>query len=282
MSAASTLPPQLDLDGTIVVLTHPRTGSSLLMQTLRLLGVEVVGEAERADVAAAANPKGFYEHLGVIAHGLYAPMLAQHPALLRGHAVKVGLPTLSRRHSEPEWLALSSPRVVRLLPIRSPSESLRSEKTLFKEGAPRGSADIVFSARMLLRSYGVLTEWFTSPQHASAIPDCIDHRQAIDDPTGYVDRVARCARLQPTGAQRAAAIANIDRDLYRFRSDEPDPAQPPPNSHVQLLERIYQTLRRDAPDNWTRLHALLPRWTREPRQPPAASAASAPPPSPPA
>lgn len=278
MPAASSLPPHLDLEGTIVVLTHPRTGSSLLMQTLRLLGVEVVGEAERADVAAEANPKGFYEHLGVLGHGLYAPLLAKSPALLRGRAVKIGLPTLSQRHSEPEWAALSAPRVVRLLPIRSPSESLRSEKTLFKEAAPRGSADIVFSARILLRSYGVLTQWFTSPAHAGAIPDCIDHRQAIDDPPGYVDRVARCAHLQPTDAQRSAAIANIDRDLYRFRSDERDPAQPPPNSHVQLLEHIYQTLRRDAPDNWTRLHALLPAWTREPlKAQPAAEAPASPP-----
>lgn len=266
MPSLQHLPPNLDLEGTIVVLTHPRTGSSLLMQTLRLLGVEVVGEFCRAGLPAEANPKGFYEDLEILVHGLHAESLARDPARLRGRAVKLGLPGLARRHSASEWEVLMRRNTILLLPIRSPSESMPSEERLLRANpslAP-DSAKLLLSARDYLVSCGALA-WRMASSPPPPRPACIDYQQAIDDPKEYVARVAACARVRPSEAQCAAAAANIDRRLYRVRSSEPG-GSPLPTPRTELLEAIYQILRREETSKWQRLLEVMPSWTYGPTE----------------
>ncbi len=54
----------------IIVLAHPRTGSSLVMQTLKFLNVGIIGQFERNDLPQEANPKGYYEAKYILNKGL--------------------------------------------------------------------------------------------------------------------------------------------------------------------------------------------------------------------
>ena len=53
----------------IIVLSHQRTGSSLLMQTLKHLNIGIIGEFERSDLPQKANPNGYYEDVDILSKG---------------------------------------------------------------------------------------------------------------------------------------------------------------------------------------------------------------------
>lgn len=250
-----------DLSGSIIVLTHPRTGSSLVMQTLRLLGAEVIGDAERHDLPPTANPKGYFENRDLLWHGLHAPALAERPDLIRGRAVKLALRQLVKRRSEEEWGALAQQDVVLLLPIRAPAELLLSREVLLrrKDGPAARSRLFHSSARNYLIDVGFLADRVCSPDFTRPAPICIDYRQAMDDPAGYVDGIARVARLSPTPSQVAGAMANIDHSLYRFRLDDGNAVRQVAKG-VRPLEAAYDILRSHDPCKWERLRSSLPPW----------------------
>lgn len=255
------VPADLDLAGSIVVLTHPRTGSSLLMQTLRLLGAEIRGEAERPDVPREANPRGYYEHVPVLHHGLRALPLATQPTLLRGQAFKLSLSALVSRADPEEWRRLRQPAVTLLLPVRSPTESLRSQQVFLlqpKEQARRALHHVA-SVRSHLLDYATLARWTTAEDFGRPAPTVIDYPLALSAPAAYLDLVARSASLRPTEAQRAAAAANIDHALHRYTAARVS-AEEPASARAEVLEAIYQTLRRDDADKWRQLRAQVPAW----------------------
>lgn len=246
------------------MLTHPRTGSSLLMQTLRLLGADVSGEAERPGLPTDANPRGYYENVPVLLHGLRAAPLATQPALLRGRAFKLSLSALVARRDADEWRRLRQPGIALLLPVRSPVESLRSQQVLLlkPEEQARRSLHHLASVRQQVLAYAALAQWIAAPEFQRPPPAVIDYPLALADPAAYVARVARSAGLQPTAEQRDAAAANIDRTLHRFTTARVH-AEQPAAMRAALLEEIYQLLRGDDAGQWQRLHALLPPWARE-------------------
>lgn len=251
--------PRLDLRGAIVVLTHPRTGSSLVMQTLRLLGAEVIGSLEHPRLPMSANPRGFFEEPEVLRRGLYAAAVAQQPSLLRGRAVKLALHPLVQRGSDDEWTSLA--RATLLLPIRSPAEWLVATNVLLRTGATSAhrAAAMRAWARNFLVDVGYLAERICSPDFAGAAPICLDYRDAVTDPGAYVETVAAAAGLSPTPSQLAQAAANIDRSLYRVRLDEVDEAQRMAQG-VRPLDTIYTLLRSRDPLKWIRLRDALPTW----------------------
>ncbi len=120
--------PAWDLTDAIFVLTHPRTGSSLVMQTLRLLGAAVTGSVEHPELPISMNPRGFFEEPELLRHGLHAPALDYQPALLRGRSIKLALHPLAKRASGEEWTALAQSNVALILPIRTPAEWLVSSR----------------------------------------------------------------------------------------------------------------------------------------------------------
>jgi hypothetical protein len=252
---------QVDLRGSVLVLTHPRTGSSLVMQTLRLLGADVIGDALRADLPESGNPKGYFEDRDLLRHGLHAPALAERPDLVRGRAVKLALSPLVRRRSREEWTALSQPGVALVLPIRTPVETLLSQERLLRAKQPDAPPSILFRsfARSYLEDLACLADQISSPGFTGRAPICIDYRQAMDDPAGYVGSVASAAGLRPSPAQVAEALLNIARSLYRCRADEGDEVRQLA-SGLRPLQAIHDALRRNDPGKWERLHRQLPPW----------------------
>ncbi len=232
------------------------------MQTLRLLGAQVLGDFARPDLPQSANPKGYFEDLDLLRDGLSARALADAPRLLRGRAVKLALHPLVHRRSRGEWTALAQPEVRLLLPIRTPAESLTSRQVFLRSDDPRARHDLFhMSARNRLLDFGFLAEWVGAAGRHRPAPAVIDYELAIADPARYVAQVADAAALQPTGAQRSAALDNIDRDLYRFRlaGDTATRAA----AGVRPLERVYDLLRANDPDRWARLRDSLPPWVSE-------------------
>ena len=253
--------PATDLTDAIVVLTHPRTGSSLVMQTLRLLGAPVIGSAEHSHLPASANPKGYFEDHELLRHGLHSPALISQPAMLRGRAVKLALHPLVKRRSIEEWAAIARSNVTLLLPIRTPAEWLASSEALLcADGTPaRRSAFFHTWVRDYLLDVGYLAACVGTDGFSHIAPACIDYRQAVSDPAAYVETVATAARLRPTSSQVAEAIANIDRGLYRTRIDDVEAVRRTARG-VRPLDAIHEILRSPDPSKWARLRVALPAW----------------------
>jgi hypothetical protein len=257
--------PRMDLTGAIVVLTQPRTGSSLVMQTLRLLGATVIGTVEHALLPLSANPKGFFEDPEILRRGLEAPVLLQQPGTLRGQAFKLALHPIVRRGSDQEWAALAHSDAALLLPIRTPAEWLvSSETTLCRADDPpaRRAALIRAWARNYLVDIGYLADRVCAPGFSRAVPICIDYRQAVTDSSGYVMAVAAAARLRPTSSQVAQAVANIDLSLYRTRVGEVA-AVTRLAGGVRPLDAIHALLQSQEPSKWERVRDALPAWVFE-------------------
>jgi hypothetical protein len=253
--------PHRDLTDAIIVLTHPRTGSSLVMQTLRLLGVPVMGSAAHPQLPASANPKGYFEDQDLLRHGLHAPALIHQPALLRGRAVKLALHPMVSRSSIEEWTALARSNAALLLPIRTPAEWLASaERLLCADGtAAHRSAFFRTWVRNYLLDVGYLAASVCEEGFSRVAPICIDYRQAVTDPTGYVTTIAAAGGLRPTSDQLAHAIANIDRGLYRTRSEDVAAVRRVADG-VRPLERLHALLASQDPSKWERVRAALPSW----------------------
>lgn len=250
----------MNLTGTTIVLAHPRTGSSLLMQTLRLLGQEVVGEAERPDLPAEANPRGYFEDRELLSRGLQHVTLEAAERELRGRAVKLALSLLvlrSERAETDEWRQWAESGARLLLPIRSPTEALQSVRVF--DGVsqrPRDAVTGLAEVRRRLCDFGFLARWCGEREEGVGV---VDYAMAIADPSRYVERVARLAVLTPTEAQRAEAVRNISADLHRFRRENASEAARA-EMEAARLEQVYRALRDDAPGRWTRAREALPEW----------------------
>lgn len=253
--------PNVDLTGTVTVLTHPRTGSSLVMQTLRLLGAEVIGSVEHSDLPLSMNPKGFFEEPELLRLGLHASVLQQQPALLRGRSVKLALHPLVTRASGEEWTALAQSSAALILPIRTPAEWLVSSEGLLPADAPgiRRAAFVRAWARDYLLDVGYVVDRVCSSGAGQAAPVCIDYRQAVTDPAAYVMAVATAGGLRPTQGQVAEAVANIDRGLYRTRIADVEAVRRTATG-VRPLDAIHALLSSQDPAKWFRLREALPAW----------------------
>lgn len=254
-----------DLTDAVIVLTHPRTGSSLVMQTLRLLGVPVIGSVEHSHLPASANPKGYFEDHELLRYGLHAPALIRQPAMLRGRAVKVALHPMVKRSSIEEWTALATSNAALLVPIRTPAEWLASSAALLcADGtAARRSTFFHTWVRNYFLDVGYLAARAGGEGFARVAPICIDYRQAVSDPAAYVETIATAVRLRPTSGQVAQAIANIDRGLYRTRVDDVAAVRRIAGG-VRPLDAIHALLQSRDPSKWARVRAALPAWVFAP------------------
>jgi hypothetical protein len=253
--------PDCDLTDAIFVLTHPRTGSSLVMQTLRLLGADVIGRVEHPELPMSMNPKGFFEEPELLRHGLHAPAFAHHPSMLRGRSIKLALHPLVKRASGEEWAALAQSDASLIFPIRTPAEWLVSSEVLLRPDATaaRRAAFVRAWARDYLLDVGYLAARICSPGFSGAAPICIDYHQALTDPAAYVMAVATAGGLRPTSDQAAEAVANIDRSLYRTRVDDVEAVRRAATG-VRPLDAIHSLLSSHDPLKWARLRDALPAW----------------------
>lgn len=258
------MPTLPSLDGSAIVLAHPRTGSSLLMQTLRLLGMPVVGVAKRPDLPATANPRGYYEHGEILAQGLLSPETTRDPLMLRGRAVKLAVTAMIRRTEQGtsgEWELMRRANAVILIPIRHPAESLLSREIFELDEAVRRKATMRIFAdiRRMLCDYAYLCTWICGQASSRPAPHCIDYGMAQSNPVGYVTRIASLARLEPSEASLQAAIGNIQSTLHRYRLENL-PAELQDWIKTSRLDRIYHLLRENPADVWSRVLREIPAW----------------------
>jgi len=256
----------------IVVLATPRTGSSLVMQTLRLLGVPVVGERWRRDTPRSANPRGFFVDSDLLARGLDSRNRKRLGDSLWHSAWKIEHHHLVMRPEPGEWRRLVDSRATLLVPMRHPLESVFSWRALSLErsgaGEPDGTDGFVSVTRYLIRSLRLyaerqfrLAEWLTG--EASALADRCRfvpyelHRQ----PRLYVDLVCQHTGLTAEPERFERAVANVTPDLYRYRASDF------PAAWLRLYERlparpVFELVSRpDVPDPWQALLRLRERLT---------------------
>jgi len=258
------------LDTPIVVLAMPRTGSSLLMQTLRLLGVPIIGERWRRDTPRSANPRGFFVDPDLLARGLHSVNRERLGDSLWHAAWKIGHHRLVMQPEPGEWKRLVDSRATLLVPMRHPLESALSWRPLSLGQSdlaePDGPDGFISVTRYLIRGLRLyverqfrLAERLT--EEASALADRCRfvpyelHRQ----PRLYVDLVCQNAGLTAEPELIEQAVANVTPNLYRYRaSDFPD-------VWLRLYERlparsVFELVSHpDVPDPWQALLRLRQR-----------------------
>ncbi len=253
------------LQGTVIVLAEARTGSSLLMQTLRLLGKEILGQFERKHLPQVANPHGYYEDEDFLGKGLFAHTLLKDPEALKGKAVKFSLFRLVIRSSpqeDAEWKTLIDSEATLLVPIRHPVETLLSREVFLPEQMPEQKRFLIRFGDVgsLLRDYAQMAHFFSRAETGKCRIAMIDYALSVDSPEQYVAEVARAAGLKPSDKQRQAALSNITRKLYRYRKQEADP-KVLEWIRTARLETIYETLRKGG--TWAEVKKHIPDWAFE-------------------
>ena len=238
-----------------VVLAHPRTGSSLLMQTLVILGLPWVGQYHRADLGTEANPRGYFEDPEILARGLTEEQVARAGSV-DGRAVKIGLSNMVQPGRLGQWRALDAGRARLFISFRCPLESAISLRCFNPRMAEFREIFIQTMAFLYnyTREYVALAHILTG--HVSGLKDrtaLIPYALHIDDPREFVCQVARFAGLAQNLERQAQAIANIEAALYRVKlSDMPE-------EYRQWYDKtpakqVYEMLC-ESPDPWAKIVA---------------------------
>ncbi|CAK0750697.1 conserved hypothetical protein [Gammaproteobacteria bacterium] len=202
-----------------VVLAHPRSGSSLLMQTLSILGMPWVGEIFRPDLPVVANPNGYLEDKELLCDGLSTKVVARLGEC-DGHAMKLSLHHMVTPGREEQWQRLEDANARLLIPIRHPLEIALSRRVFL----PPGKGGLVSTITFLLQyadNYRKLAHILGNEFPNLGVRAClVPYRLKNDDPSRYVDRVRTQAGLPECPIRSARAVDNIRPDLYRIRVQE--------------------------------------------------------------
>lgn len=243
------------MKGAVVVLAHPRTGSSLLMQTLVILGMPWIGSHHREDLPAEANPKGYFEDRRLLSEGITPEHIARVGSL-DGRAVKISLPHLMLPGRLGQWRALEASTARLFIPIRHPLESAVSQ--LCFAGPLDGARDFFLEVTSFLYNYAqdyhtLAARFVHEMPGLSSRTVLIPYTLHIDDPRGFVETVRAHAGITVDRETVDRAVRNIEGRLYRVRADAM------PDEHRSWYERlpariVYETLR-SSPRPWEDLLA---------------------------
>lgn len=191
----------------VVVTGMPRTGTSLVMQTLEILGVPIAGEKfpekpkefdeiftpeQLADILEGgkkANPKGFYE-LRETVEGV------TDPTEFKGKAIKIILPAIF--HSK-----IADAKIIWC--IRDPRNAMESRKNLarLENGA-------IFLKRPLLNIYDFMNALLNKKNYI-----IIDFDEMVSDP---ITNIQKIADLVGCGSDKIeAASKNVEPSLRRSK-----------------------------------------------------------------
>jgi len=207
----------------IIVLAHPRTGSSLLMQTLKILGLPVVGSFKRPDLPQEANPRGYYEDREILNKGINFNLLKKKQINLNGAAVKLALKPMVRQERKEQWKKLEQNDAKIFITTRKPIESVLSFNTFNKSNEKTKDFFIFVTHNMnnYIKDYKLLTEILLT-QTPSLIPNIkfIDFNMAIFQAEKYARTVAGFLNMQPAEVSIKEAVNNIEPSLYRYQSDK--------------------------------------------------------------
>ena len=206
----------------IIVLAHPRTGSSLVMQTLKFFNVGIIGQFERNDLPQEANPKGYYEDKYILNKGLtdlVIDKIEQNEYEIV--AVKIALEGMIKDDHGNQWQYLQKRRATILVPIRPPLESAVSNLVFTNT-----QHEIIRFMKIttFLRNYQ-LQHKTLSEILLTKVPELlprtftIDYHTSLNNPQKYVENIANRAGLTVSKSQFEAALKNIDRALYRYNQE---------------------------------------------------------------
>lgn len=203
----------------IIVLAHPRTGSSLLMQTLKLLNVAVIGQFERNDLPQHANPKGYFEDMHILSKGITEETIEKiEQSESEIVAFKIALAVMVEDKRVSHWQYLKEKQATILVPIRPPLESAVSNLVF-----NRNNNDLVHFRRItsFLRNY-CLQYKSLSDILLSTVPqllsNCfmINYHQALNNPQKYMQSIIDVVGLTVSESKFNDALKNIDSKLYRY------------------------------------------------------------------
>lgn len=213
----------------IVVLTLGRSGSSLLLQTLRCLGLRIEGrmfdsmdDESQQKRHQMSNPKGYFEDPSIYYSGpssnRFTNLLNQGDRL---YACKMDIGHFVDPAQQDFWLA-ATPRLTSILvSFREPSEQGHSEALAsLREGHQDKADRFVFLTQFLsdyCHSYGAVYDLL-----GANLVDLKDKVHFIDyasiaDPHRYVFQVLGAVGANSRPEQIRSAEENISPDLYRVR-----------------------------------------------------------------
>lgn len=202
----------------VFVLAHPRTGSSLLMQSFKILGLNVLGDRNRNDLPNKANPKGYFEDKAMLFKGLTEENIFKIENTKESSVViKFSLESFLDNLSKDGLDYLKSTTPIIIIPIRRPIESALSNYVFVKDTKFNKFAVASTFLYKYRSHYKTLSDIIvnTLPELESKI-HFVDYSLPIASPTKYIDTLLGFIPDQPGQEDKTKAINNIDSELYRY------------------------------------------------------------------
>lgn len=211
----------------IIVFTLGRSGSSLLMQTLRELGVSIAGrgfDVHDDPVLAAEhhrlNPGGYFEEPDLYYRGTATPAFedfANGPDV----ACKMDLRHLTDPRQLANWQRVAGRITAAFVSFREPSEQAHSEFIATHTECDRTEqVEFPFKTSFLKRYRRVLEQAETVL--SSGLNELESHTHWVDyrltrSPSEYVATISNAVGLQPDAPNCHRAESLVDGALYRVR-----------------------------------------------------------------
>ena len=222
----------------LIVSGEPRSGTSLMMQTLKHLGIDVAGQVnpserrlerqrqqlkdnglseERVDKriqrSQLLNPGGFYEIGGVVSRGISGPTMSDY----FGKALKIitnGIQRTDMRHvckmilciRNPKNIAVSQKKLVggiEVMDVDDPDRWLYVQEAF--EPSPL----------MYLRGTGNFIMWLSQNEEWSNKILVVDYEDMILNTELQINRIIEFINIEDISEQRSAALGNVDKNLSR-------------------------------------------------------------------
>lgn len=247
-------------DRITLVTGDPRSGTSLMMQTLDLLGVPVAGEKypqkgrlaegtpdqqRRLERTRVMNPRGFYEVPGVVVRG------TSDRERFAGQALKVVSPG-----AWPHAGAGTPPEIVDkyILCLRDPTSVGQSQTHLEMpvqvsgDGEWQPPAQKPSPVRFLLENGG-LAQWLFENDEPRGRVLVVDYDDFLDHPDRTLARVIAHLEIEPTPDQIDAARSNVDPALRRSPGEFtgwPEALR----LDGEAAQAVYESLRELSPELW--------------------------------
>lgn len=211
----------MTLQASCIVLAHPRTGSSLIMQTFAILGMPWIGSFEREDLGPEPNPQGYFEDRELLNYG-FTPEVWARLRNCAGHAAKIAFIGMVKPERNAQWQRLAAEGATLIIPFRHPLESAYSNRIFAAHGQPfLQTTTFLFKYH---RSYVALANLLTGPfRDLAERTITVPYQLHLDNPEGFVELLRKHAGLPKSPSRQAKAIANIRPELYRYRWDELPP-----------------------------------------------------------
>ena len=191
------------------------------MNTLRLLGVNLVGRQFDADQGAShyeRNPDGYWEEPVIYRQG---PQNRAFKRLSVGVAVKMDLRNLVAENQYKHWIEASPKLRALLVSIRKPCEQAHSEYLGASSALEPDERTRFLFTTNFLREYSEVLSKIQDVLGGELSP-LMERTHVIDYsetavPQSYVQRVISACGLEPNDSARVLAESNFKPQLYRVR-----------------------------------------------------------------